>query len=207
MQLHSAYLNRHIARLPQDAANCASTIAREVGRMAEGVKELLANEAALQQSLNPESIDAVSLASSVSSTFLPLAEAKGQSISVDFPAAPLTIVADPAALRRVLENLLSNAVKFTPLGGTVEFKVAGTNGGIDFTVRDNGPGFTASDKLRAFSRYAKLSARPTGGETSTGLGLSIVKKLTEQMGGSVNLNSSGEGAVCEIHVPRGIPPA
>jgi two-component system sensor histidine kinase/response regulator len=201
MQLHSAYLNRHTVNLPEDAARCVDIISREAGRMTECVKELLANEAASHQKLELENADLASLSASLAASFLPLAEAKRQTLSVSIPAQPLKAFTDPAAVRRVIGNLLSNAVKFTPPGGTVHFTVAAKNGGFDFVVSDSGPGFSGEDMAHAFTRYGRLSARPTGGETSTGLGLSIVKKLTDLMGGSVSLESTGSGAVCSVYLP------
>jgi two-component system sensor histidine kinase/response regulator len=66
-------------------------------------------------------------------------------------------------------------------------------------VRDQGPGFTDDDRLRMFRRYARLSAKPTGGEPSTGLGLSIVKKLVQAMGGELTCYSEpGNGAAFTI---------
>ncbi|HWB03739.1 MAG TPA: hybrid sensor histidine kinase/response regulator [Verrucomicrobiales bacterium] len=204
MQLHSAYLNRHTANLPQDAVRCVETISREAGRMAECVKELLANEAASQQKLVFEDVDLAALANSLAASCLPLAEAKQQTLSVSVPAQPVTVFTDAGAVRRVIGNLLSNAVKFTPRGGTVTFAVTEKNGGIDIVVSDSGPGFSEEDKVHAFTRYGRLSARPTGGEISTGLGLNIVKKLTELMGGRVSLESTSKGAVCSVHLPGGV---
>jgi two-component system sensor histidine kinase/response regulator len=204
MQLHSAYLNRHTANLPQDAVRCVETISREAGRMAECVKELLANEAASQQKLVFEDVDLAALANSLAASCLPLAEAKQQTLSVSVPAQPVTVFTDAGAVRRVIGNLLSNAVKFTPRGGTVTFAVTEKNGGIDIVVSDSGPGFSEEDKVHAFTRYGRLSARPTGGEISTGLGLNIVKKLTELMGGRVSLESTSKGAVCSVYLPGGV---
>ena len=73
-------------------------------------------------------------------------------------------------------------------------------------VRDEGPGFTAEDKARMFRRYGRLSARPTGGEPSTGLGLSIVRKLVLAMSGELRCESNpGQGAVFTVRLPK--PPA
>ena len=70
-------------------------------------------------------------------------------------------------------------------------------------IRDEGPGFTAEDKARMFRRYGRLSARPTGGEPSTGLGLSIVRKLVQAMNGELSCESSpGQGAAFTIRLPR-----
>ncbi|MBI5446735.1 MAG: HAMP domain-containing histidine kinase, partial [Deltaproteobacteria bacterium] len=65
-----------------------------------------------------------------------------------------------------------------------------------------GPGVTEADRARLFAKVARLSARPTGGESSTGLGLSIVKTLTEAMGGEVTLESPpGRGACFRVRLP------
>ena len=61
---------------------------------------------------------------------------------------------------------------------------------VECYVEDQGPGFTEEDKTRMFQRYGKLSARPTGGEPSAGLGLSIVKKLVKAMGGALTCEST-----------------
>jgi two-component system sensor histidine kinase/response regulator len=74
---------------------------------------------------------------------------------------------------------------------------------VEFSIRDEGPGFTEADKARMFRRYGRLSARPTGGETSTGLGLSIVRKLVLAMDGEINCESTpGQGATFTVRVQK-----
>ena len=76
-------------------------------------------------------------------------------------------------------------------------------GYASINVADEGPGFTDDDRAKMFRRYARLSARPTGGEPSTGLGLSIVKKLTEAMHGKLSVDSApGGGAVFTVRLPQ-----
>jgi two-component system sensor histidine kinase/response regulator len=85
--------------------------------------------------------------------------------------------------------------------------VRSTGTGVECLIRDQGPGFSAEDKARMFRRYGRLSARPTGGEPSTGLGLSIVKKLVYAMSGELTCDSlPGEGATFSVRLPKPITP-
>ena len=107
-----------------------------------------------------------------------------------------------AALDQVLDNLVSNAIKFSPPGRKVYLKVRQLSEWAECEVRDEGPGFTDEDKAKMFRRYHRLSARPTAGEPSTGLGLSIVHKLVVGMGGKLICESkAGEGAAFVIRLP------
>ena len=112
----------------------------------------------------------------------------------------------PTALNQVLDNLLSNAIKFSPPGKQIRLTVCPP--GVRFVecqVTDEGPGFSPEDKTRLFRRYGRLSARPTGGEPSTGLGLSIVKKLVLAMQGELACESvQGQGATFAFRLPRAV---
>ena len=93
----------------------------------------------------------------------------------------------------MLENLLSNAVKFAPAGGTVAVAIeipSGTGRGRGL-VADNGPGLSPADKERLFQPFERLSARPTGTESSHGLGLFIARRLAEEQGGTVEVVAPG----------------
>ena len=121
------------------------------------------------------------------------------------PAENAVVQADPAALSQVLGNLLSNAVKFSPPGKEISIGVRSEESYVECYVQDQGPGFTEEDKTRMFQRYGRLSARPTGGEPSAGLGLSIVKKLVEAMGGALTCESTaGSGARFTVRLPKAL---
>lgn len=116
------------------------------------------------------------------------------------PCAPVLV--DKRAILQVLDNLVSNAVKYSPRKSTVWITTSYTNGDATIYIRDEGPGFTEEDKKRLFSKFAQLSAKPTGGEHSTGLGLSIVKKLIDAMGGMIECESTaGQGSTFILHLP------
>ncbi len=98
-------------------------------------------------------------------------------------------------LMQVFENLLSNAIKFSPRDSQVLIRVNEENGEVRVNFMDEGPGIRKDEMAKLFGKYQKLSARPTGGEDSTGLGLSIVKKYVDAMGGRVWCESKpGKGS-------------
>ncbi|MBX7220781.1 MAG: hypothetical protein K1Y36_12600 [Blastocatellia bacterium] len=144
--------------------------------------------------LTPQPVDLLLLVGTVTGWHLPQAEAKNQKLVCQgSSAAPVN--ADPERITQVLDNLISNAVKYSPLGKTIEVTVSNGNGWVRVSVRDEGPGLTENDKKRLFGAFERLSARPTGGESSTGLGLSIVKQLVEAHGGKVGVESQpGQGS-------------
>lgn len=113
----------------------------------------------------------------------------------------LTLQADPAKMRQVIDNLLSNAVKYSPPGSTVTIAVDrdAARGTCGFCVRDEGPGIPANERDKLFKDFGRLSVLPTGGEKSTGLGLAICRKIVEAHKGTVeaqNLPNRG----CEFRV-------
>jgi PAS domain S-box-containing protein len=133
-------------------------------------------------------------------------QAGNKSIQIDCTLPEHSLVkADLQLLQQAIANLVSNAVKYTPPGGNI--KVEGTiqDQNLIMYITDTGPGFTAEDRNKIFRKFARLSARPTAGEHSTGLGLSIVSKLLELMNCSINLISPpGQGASFQIIIPLAI---
>jgi two-component system sensor histidine kinase EvgS len=139
-------------------------------------------------------------------------EAKRKRIRLDaeIPSG-LVVRADRSALRQICDNLISNAVKYSPAGGAVQVAARATPGGrtVRLAVRDEGPGVRPEEMPRLFQKYTCLSARPTAGESSTGLGLSIVRELSQRLGGRVWCESeSGRGATFYVELPApDAPPA
>jgi signal transduction histidine kinase len=109
---------------------------------------------------------------------------------------------DPQRIDEVLDNLISNAIKFTPKGGTVRIKTYVESNSVVCEINDNGLGLTEDDLKHAFQRGARLSAKPTQGESSTGLGLWIVKKLLDAHHGKVWVKSTtGKGSTFSFSLP------
>jgi signal transduction histidine kinase len=114
-----------------------------------------------------------------------------------------TVMVDPFFLKQVFENLVSNALKFSPFGSHVSIGTETHNEHHHMFVADEGPGISEKDKVKLFTKYMTLSAQPTGDETSTGLGLSIVKKYVEEMNGSVWCESTlGKGSKFIVAFPK-----
>ncbi|WP_299886150.1 sensor histidine kinase [uncultured Lacinutrix sp.] len=90
---------------------------------------------------------------------------------------------------QILENLISNAIKFSESGSKIVLHVKSQEEKTYVVVQDNGPGISENDQKKLFGRFQKLSAKPTAGEASTGLGLSIVKKYVEAMNGKIHCES------------------
>jgi signal transduction histidine kinase len=109
---------------------------------------------------------------------------------------------DPQRMDEVIDNLLSNAIKFTPQGGSIRIKTSKELNNIVLEVSDNGLGLTEEDLQNTFKRGVRLSARPTAGESSSGLGLWIVRKLIEAHKGRVWVKSAiGKGSTFAFSIP------
>jgi signal transduction histidine kinase len=139
--------------------------------------------------------------------YTPSAEAKRITLHFENHAGQggmISAYADRNATVQVMENIISNAIKYSPHGKSVVVRldIGETPERVRVRVEDEGPGFTAEDKTQLFGKFARLSAQPTGGEDSTGLGLSIVKKLVEAMNGQVWCESElGRGAAFVVELP------
>ncbi len=113
----------------------------------------------------------------------------------------MEIFSDRDSLEQILDNLISNAVKFTLPDKKINIKARVLGELVRFEVKDEGPGMTEKDKQNLFGRFARLSAKPTGDEISTGLGLSIAHKLTIMLGGKLWCESEeGKGATFILEI-------
>ena len=126
-------------------------------------------------------------------TVRPAADAKNIRLEKHYDADPGTIAGDPARLQQVVWNLLSNAIKFTPRDGQVTVELARRGDSVVITVRDTGAGIKPEFITHVFERFRQADASMTRRHGGLGLGLSIVKHLIEQHGGTVRAESAGEG--------------
>ncbi len=112
-------------------------------------------------------------------------------------------LADPHALKTVLNNIVNNAVKFTPRGGTVGVEIEQLPDTACITVRDTGVGIPAEKLEGVFSVDQVVRTRGTAGEKGSGLGLSLCKDLVEQMHGTIELSSTkGAGTTVVLRLPK-----
>ena len=113
------------------------------------------------------------------------------------------VYADTNSVDQIFTNLLTNAIKYSIPDSEIIITIENNKNFIRTRIKDNGPGFTENDKAHLFEKFAKLSAKPTAGEQSTGLGLSIVKKLIELNKGNISLEStSSKGSVFSVNLPK-----
>ncbi|MGO8765541.1 MAG: response regulator [Limisphaerales bacterium] len=205
MNMSAELMRNQIDRFDDERlTRLSENIQRSSSQLLSFVNEFLANSAS-DNTFVPKlgSVNCNELAAGVARQYQEPARRKDLRIETFIPPEEALAVADASALTQVLDNLLSNAVKFSPPGGKISVSVRSSNGQVECIVRDQGPGFTEPDKARMFRRYGRLSARPTGGEPSTGLGLSIVRKLIQAMNGGLSCESEpGQGATFTIRLPK-----
>ena len=150
-------------------------------------------------------IDFAFIVQCVTADYRVRAEQKNITLHYSSTADGGIVIADEMATHQVIENIISNAVKYSPHGKNVYIHVEhspNTPNFIRASVRDEGEGISEKDMQRLFGKFARLSAQPTGGEHSTGLGLSIVKKMVEAMNGRVWCESEvGKGATFIVELP------
>ncbi len=181
-----------------DVSEMLDLIQSSSNKMLELITQILESEAleSGQLEINPEPVDLANVASGLVEQNRRQAQRKGQEILFDVPRADSFIVdGSEEWLAESMENLISNAIKYSPPGKKIWVTLRRSASKIEFEVRDDGPGLSEEDKGMLFQKFQRLSARPTGGESSTGLGLSIVKQIVEMHGGDIRVESEvGHGA-------------
>ncbi len=176
-----------------------ATIDGEAQRLNRLVGNLLDMSRIESGALNPE-LELVPLASIVEAVVDRLQATLTQHrVEVDVPDDLPPVSADPLMLDQVLTNLLENAVKYVPAGGRIQVRavpVEGT-GAVAMTVEDDGPGVTG-DARRVFDKFYRETRDEAGSRRGTGLGLAVVRGLTESMGGAVRATRSELGGFAVV---------
>jgi signal transduction histidine kinase len=133
----------------------------------------------------------------------PLIEAAGQTLAVSLPRWPILVDADPTRLAQVFANLLDNSAKYTNRGGQIEIEVRTDDANVLVTVRDNGIGIAPENLAFVFDMFWHLE--PTHGRVPRGLGvgLTLVRRLVELHGGTIEAESEGseKGSAFVVRLP------
>jgi len=182
-------------------------IARNAGLQAKLINDLLDMNRIVTGKLilDLQRVDLSALLDSAAEFLRPLAIEKGVDIRIDtHDGAPLELNGDPVRLQQIFANLLGNALKFTPGGGAITLTAQRRNDGqVAVTVRDNGEGIDARFLPQLFTRFSQENSKAARVHGGLGIGLSIVRQLTELHGGAVSGDSAGvgQGATFTVMLP------
>src|SRR5262249_44714343 len=177
---------------------------RESGKQMSRLVERLLTLARLDagvDTLRPQRVDVTDLAEQCVSLVRPLAEARALNLKLQ-PGEPAPMTADPDKLREVLTNLLHNAIQYNNPSGSVEVKVARSNGHVEMEVRDTGIGIAPEARKHIFERFYRADPSRQADGLHAGLGLAIVKGYVDLMGGTITVDSvEGKGSTFRIELP------
>jgi signal transduction histidine kinase/ActR/RegA family two-component response regulator len=152
-----------------------------------------------------EKTDVAELVEGAVAAVRPSAAAKGVLLNLNV-ARCSSVSADPARLQQIVWNLLTNAIKFTPRAGRVDVALSENQGQVELSVSDTGLGIKSEFLPFVFDRFRQADASTTRRHGGLGLGLSIVKSLVELHGGTVDVESPGEGQGATFIVRLPVPP-
>lgn len=203
-QLSGGLLRGEIAGAPEASRPWLEMVARAARDMSALIHRVLNVNALESGDLYPsfQAVDVALLTAQQVQGFFAKAERKQVALDVEGLPEALWARTDGPYVQQIMDNLISNAIKFSPPGGTVWIRGSHVGQMAVLEVQDQGPGLTDDDKLRLFQRFAQLSARPTGDESSSGLGLSIAKRLVEALQGWIHVDSEpGKGATFRVELP------
>ena len=179
---------------------------RQVHKLARLIDDLL-DVARIKQGridLRVERLDLQPAVRAIADAMAPTFEARGLSLRVEMPDAPIRLDADPVRLAQCVENLLSNAAKFTDRGGTVTVRVDADALEARIAVTDTGVGLAGEDIGRVFDLFSQVDATVERTRDGLGIGLALVRQLVELHGGRVAARSAGpgRGSTFELVLPR-----
>jgi signal transduction histidine kinase len=187
----------------REAAEEVSLAAARMKRLLMDLLDVVRMDAGIFY-ISKRSQDVNAFMSEVVQQYAPLFEARGLALHVEEPGEPFVVAFDHDRIVQVLSNLLGNALKFTPRGGWVRVGVKKHGGGVEFTVRDSGPGIAQKHLSHVFERFWQRDCESRRG---LGLGLNICEKIVAQHGGRIWVESTvGQGAIFQFSLPAGNEP-
>jgi len=204
--LGAAQLLPNLGELNEDQAEFVGMIKKVAFEGKKFIEDLLDINAIEQQ--KPEAIlwEKVQIKSFISSSIIGYKQqADGKKIQLHFDTQldNTEIDTDRSYLNRIMDNLVSNAIKFSPQEKNIFITATENAQTVSISIKDEGPGISPADQKKMFKKFQKLSARPTAGESSTGLGLSIIKTLVERLNGDISVSSQlGQGTEFVVVLPK-----
>jgi signal transduction histidine kinase/CheY-like chemotaxis protein len=191
--------------LPQAVTQGVQAIERNARIQARMISDLLdyAGITVGKVRLVVENIDPIPVVRAAIDGVIQSARDAGVAIQPLFDEEPLRIDADAARLQQIVWNLLTNAIKFSPRGGKVEMVAARNGAMFRLMVKDYGQGIEADFLPRIFDRFSQQDATTTRSHGGLGLGMAIVKQLSEAHGGQIRAESAGKGtgATFTVEIP------
>ncbi len=180
-------------------------IIQSIFRMNELINALLnvSKIEAGKMAVNISRIDVVSLTEGIIREQQTSIEKKHLKCKIRLPEAPLIVLADPLLLREIFANLISNAIKYTPHGGRIAIRLTGKEKSYVFTVRDTGYGIPEKYQSSIFTKFFRADNIMDKDTTGSGLGLYMVKELTEMLHGKLHFKSKEDaGSVFLVEMPK-----
>jgi two-component system sensor histidine kinase/response regulator len=141
--------------------------------------------------LNEQSVDAAALVHDCIQRFEKLVQEKGIELSVIAPPGGAPLVGDSAKLGRILQNLLHNAIKFTPAKKKIDVKIANApqHDAVESEIADTGAGMPEQHIDRMFQPFQQMDSSLRRQFSGLGLGLAVARRLTDFLGGSLQIKS------------------
>lgn len=175
--------------------------ARQVQHLAEDLLDSAALEAG-QLKIEPAPADLAETVRSSLALLQPIAARKSQFLEIATPSGPCEVVCDARRISQVVANLVSNAIKFSPRKTPIRITLERQPGIIRLQVSDRGPGIPPEKLATLFVPFTRLTTKPTAGESSHGLGLSIAHDLVRLHQGRISVESKpGQGATFTVELP------
>ncbi|PIQ25874.1 hypothetical protein COW36_22320 [bacterium (Candidatus Blackallbacteria) CG17_big_fil_post_rev_8_21_14_2_50_48_46] len=202
----SSILSKYPVIMENDElSEIVDTLYKASTRMFELITELL-DTAALELGRIELQISRVPLPillQQVVAHYQPQAQTKDQELEFSFAEnTNLCVMGDFNRLKQVIDNLLNNAIKYSPIGAKIKVHIAQANEKALIEIQDQGPGFSEEDLKNLYGYFQRLSAQPTGGESSTGVGLAIVKQIVDLHHGQILLKTAPEqGSIFTVVLP------
>jgi len=182
---------RHLSTVQRQTRNLARLVddMMDIARIAQGKVDL-----------RRDIFCVADAARSAAEAMRPLIEARGQDLEISVPSEAVLIDADATRVEQILMNLLNNAIKYTEPGGSIWLTIEREDGNALILVKDTGIGIDPIVLPQIFDLFMQVDPSQIGSQNGLGIGLSLVKRLVEMHGGTIEADSRGDGQGAEFRV-------